>query len=189
MSAKEYMQKWRVHGEPRITITELKQIYHLMDLNEYQFVVQSCNYMHNLFDQGTMIPLQGITETDLAEQLQAIMFGVSLNVLMVIQKEDVLEMQKSVNKMLAALGNLNRIALTIFNDAYEEVGVASAGIKVNESMPVNMHALIQFERTITDVIAHGACWTWFCVSNRKSRESSLALVFKPQRMFRLGANP
>ena len=49
------MQKWRVHGDPRITIPEAKQIYHLMDLNEYQFLRKSCNYMHNLFDQGTMI--------------------------------------------------------------------------------------------------------------------------------------
>ena len=84
MSAKEYMQKWRVHREPRITITGAKKIYRLMDLNEYQFVMQSCNYMRNLFDQGTMMPLQGITETDTVEQLQAIMFGESLNVVMVI---------------------------------------------------------------------------------------------------------
>ena len=116
MSAKEYMQKWRVHGEPRITITEAKLIYHLMNLNEYQFVVRSCNCMHNLFDQGTMMSLQGITETDTTDQLQAIMFGESLNVVMVIPKQEILEMQKSVNKILAALGNLNRIALIIFND-------------------------------------------------------------------------
>ena len=189
MSAKEYMQKWRVHGEPRITITEATHIYHLMDLNEYQFVVQSCNYVHNLFDQGTMISLQGITQMDTAEQLQAIMFGESLNVPMVIQKPDILEMQKSVHKMLAALGNLNRTALIIFNDTSERVGVANAGIKLNESMPVNMYSLTRFERQITDVIAHAECWTWFFVSNRRSRESSLAPVFKTQRMFRLGADP
>ena len=189
MSAKEYMQQWRVHGEARITITEAKQIYHLMDLNEYQFVVQSCNYMHNLFDQGTIISLQAIAEPDTAEQLQAFMFGESLNVLMVIQKQDILEMQESVNKILAALGNLNRIARIIFNDTSEDVGVASAGIKLNESMPVNMHSLIRFERKITDVIAHAECWTWSCVSHQRSRESSLAPVFRTQRMFRLCADP
>ena len=126
------MHKLRVHGEPRLTITEAKQIYHLMDLNQYQFVIQSCNYMHKLFDQGTMISLQGITETDTVEQLQAIMFRESLNVLMVIQKQDILEMQQSVNKILAAVGNLTRITMIIVDDTSEEVGVASAGIKLNE---------------------------------------------------------
>ena len=189
MDAKECMQKWRVHGEPRITITQAKQIYHSMDLNEYQFVIMSCHYMHNLFDQGTMISLQGIIETDTVEQLQAIMLRELLNVMMVIQKQDILEMQKSVNKILAAVGNLNHIALIIFNDTSEEVGVASAGIKLNESMPVNMHSLIRFERTITYVIAHPECWTWFCVSDQRSRESSLAPVFKTQRILCLGADP
>ena len=140
------------------------------------------------FDQGTMISLQGITETDTTEQLQAIMFGESLNVPMDIRKQDILEMQNSVNKILAALGKLNHIALIIFNDTSEEVGVAS-GIKPNESMALNMHSLVRFERRITDVIAHSECWTWFCVSDQRSRESSLAPVFKTQRMFRLGADP
>ena len=125
VSAKECMQKWRVQGEPHITITEAKQIYHLMDLNEYQFVVQACNYMHNLFDHGTMISRQGITETDTSEQLQAIFVCESLNVLMIIPKQDISEMQKSVSKIMLELGSLNRTALIIFNDTSEEVGVTS----------------------------------------------------------------
>ena len=56
-------------------------------------------------------------------------------------------------------------------------------------MPVNMHSLIRFERKITDVIAHAECWIWFCVSDQRSGESSLAPAFKTQRMFRLGADP
>ena len=41
------------------------------------------------------------------------MFGESVNVLMVIRKHDILEMQKPVNKIRAAVGNLNRIAVII----------------------------------------------------------------------------